>query len=358
MTETVSTISLFDKVGIFINKEKFVEAGLYLDCNISSIWELKKELEDIVIKFQLKPVLFSGIQALSNFAKEETRYKKLAETARKIYIFGFPDSETDMIPGMSPVRLNEDEYTKDIFLIINGSDYYAALIAKEIKKDVFEADKSVYKAFITFERKIINSAISSMNSVLLDKQVEIPPPVSVTDSFLAEVSQKKMKTVLFHNLFKKISDLNDQLYNYAALDFQTGLFNKRYFYLQLIREVNRFDRKKTPFSLIFFSLRFEQDKLSEGETSFDDAHAAMAEVIKGGIRVSDDSGFRIKEKEYAVILGETSEQNAARVAVRIESAFKEKKIPGVNVKMVVTEFNTGKTIKSILEYAENNLKQM
>ncbi len=358
MTETGSTVSLFDKVGIFINKEKFVEAGLYLDCNISSIWELKKELEDIVIKFQLKPVIFSGIQALSNYARVEKTYKKLAETARKIYVFGVPDSEIDRIPGLSPVNLNEDEYTKDIFIIINGSDYYAALIAKEIKKDAFEADKTVYKAFITFERKIINSAISSLNAVLLDKKVEIPPSVSVTDSFLADVNQKKMKTVLFHGLFKKISDLNDQLYNYAAIDFQTGLFNKRYFYLQLIREVNRFDRKKTPFSLVFFSLQFEEEKLGEGGNSTDEAHAAMAEVIKGGIRVSDDLGFRIKEKEYAVILGETSEQNAARVAVRIENAFKEKNIPGVNVKMVVTEFNTGKTIKSILEYAESKLKQM
>lgn len=358
MADTGSGISLFDKVGVLVNKEKFVEAGLYLDCNISSIFELRKELEDIVIKFQLKPVIFSGIQAFSNFARDEKKYRKMAETARKIYILGVPDSEMELIPGLSTVSLNEDEYDKDMFLIINGPDYYVALIAKEIKKDVFEADKSLYKAFITFEKKIINSAITSLNSVLLDKKVEIPPAVSVTDSFLAEVSQKKMKTVLFNTLFKKISNLNDQLYNYAAIDFQTGLFNKRYFYLQLIKEVNRFDRKKTPFSLIFFNMKIEQDKLVAGKFSTDDAYCAMADVIKGEIRISDDLGFRIREREYAVILAETSEQNAAKVAVRIENAFKSREMPGITMKMVVTEFNTGKTIKSILEYAEKNLKQM
>jgi diguanylate cyclase (GGDEF)-like protein len=148
------------------------------------------------------------------------------------------------------------------------------------------------------------------------------------------------------------------LYNYTAIDSETGLFNKRYFYLQLIKEVNRFDRKKTPFSLVFFNIQLEQEKLSADGFSSDDVYTAMAEVIKGGIRVSDDVGFRIKEREFAIILAETSEQNAARVAVRIEDDFKTKKMPGVTVKVVVTEFNSGKTIKSILEYAENNLKQM
>lgn len=358
MDNTGSNASLFDKVSIFINKEKFAESGVYLDCNFSSILALKKELEDIVVKYQLKPVIFSGIQAFSCFSRDEKRYRKLSETARKIYVFGISDAEMDMIPGLSPVSLEDNEYNKDIFVIINGSEYYAALIAKEIKKDLFEADNSLFKAFITFERKIINSAISLLNSVLLDKKVEIPPAITATDSFLAEVSQKKMKTVLFNSLFKKISDLNDQLYNYAAIDFQTGLFNKRYFYLQLIREVNRFDRKKTPFSLIFFNLKVEEDKLVGEGFSADDAHTAMAEAIKGGIRISDDLGFRIRERDYAIILGETSEQNAAKVAVRIENTFKDKNFPGINVKMVVAEFNTGKTIKSILEYAEKNLKRM
>ncbi len=358
MTNGTSEITLFDEVASFIEKEKFAEAGLYVECNLSSIAAIKKEFENVIVKFQLKPVVFSGIQALSNFSRDEERYKAIGESAKKVYVLGVPDVEIGMIPGLAAVPLDTGRHAKDVFLIINGADYWAALIAKEIKKDEFEAEKNLYKAFITFERKIISKAISILNNLLIEKKVELPPVITSMDSFLAEVNQRKMKTVVFNKLLKQISDFGDQLYHFSAIDSLVGLFNKRYFYLQLIKEVNRFDRKKTPFSLIFFNLKLDQEKLNGVGLSPDDAYIAMGEAIKASIRKSDDSGFKLKEGEFAVILAETSEQIAARVAVRIDDAYKGKNIPGTTVRIVVTEFNTGKTIKSILGYAEKRLKEM
>lgn len=358
MAEGTLEVSLFDQVTSYIEKEKFIEAGLYVECNFAALTAIKSELEDVIIKYQLKPVVFSGIQALSNFTREEKRYRTLLESAKKGYILGIPDAEIGMIPGLATVPLDEGKYSKDVFLIINGADYWAALIAKEIRKDEFEAEKNLYKAFITFERKIISKAISTLNNLLIEKRVEIPPAFATMDSFLADVNEKKMKTVIFNSIMKHISELGDQLYHFSAMDSQVGLFNKRYFYLQLIKEVNRFDRKKTPFSLVFFNLKLDPAKLNEVGLSPDDAYVAMGEVIKAGIRKSDDSGFKLKEGEFAVILAETSEQIAAKVAVRIDDAFKARNIPAVAVRIVVTEFNTGKTIKSILDYAERRLKEM
>ncbi|MEW5806054.1 MAG: diguanylate cyclase [Acidobacteriota bacterium] len=358
MVENIQEISLFDQVVSFIEKEKFVEANLYSECNLSSLATMRRELLNVITRFQLKPVVFAGIQYLGQFSREEKIYMAILESARKLFLFGVPDAEVGPVPGLFSVPLDEGRYTKDVFLVINGTDYYAAMIAKEIRKDLFEEDKNLYKAFITFDRKIINIVISILNSILIEKKVELPPPIGTTDSFLAEVNQKRMKTVIFNSLLKDISILGDQLYNFSAIDSQSGLFNKRYFYLQLIKEVNRFDRKKLPFSLIFFNLKCEQETLNGSDLSPDDAYAAMAEVIKAGIRKSDDFGFKLREGEFAILLAETPEQGAARVAVRIEDSFKTKNIPGVILKIVISEFNRGKTIKSILEYAEKRLREM
>jgi diguanylate cyclase (GGDEF)-like protein len=105
--------------------------------------------------------------------------------------------------------------------------------------------------------------------------------------------------------------------NIATRDELTGLYNIRYVARKLVKEVQRCQRYKRPFSLMLVSLaNFEQLKRTQGELATDEIIKAGATLISSCVREVDIVG-RFGKDQFAIILPETDSSRALLVSQRL-----------------------------------------
>jgi diguanylate cyclase (GGDEF)-like protein len=110
----------------------------------------------------------------------------------------------------------------------------------------------------------------------------------------------------------------------ARTDGLTGLGNRRSFAEVLEREWRRARRARSVFSLLFVDVdRFKAYNDTYGHQAGDDALAAVARCIGDNIRRPVDSAARYGGEEFVVLLPDTPEPGAARIAERIRAAIDE-----------------------------------
>ena len=120
---------------------------------------------------------------------------------------------------------------------------------------------------------------------------------------------------------------NAQLYakakDKANTDELTGLFNHRYFHQRLDDEIARCSRFGHAFSLILLDLDlFKAYNDVHGHLAGDEILKQVAHSIKGAVR-RVDIAFRYGGDEFALILPQTSLDNARNVAERIHNQIEE-----------------------------------
>ncbi len=103
----------------------------------------------------------------------------------------------------------------------------------------------------------------------------------------------------------------------ATRDWLTGLYNRRYFEETLadhIAAARRYDRE---LSLVLFDINhFKEINDTNGHAAGDAALKAFAEVLKSTARAADIP-CRFGGDEFAVLLPETSQENASKFAARV-----------------------------------------
>jgi len=114
---------------------------------------------------------------------------------------------------------------------------------------------------------------------------------------------------------------NAQLYanaeQRARVDELTGLFNRRHFDESIMREVDRHSRYGSMLSLIFIDLdNFKSYNDLMGHLAGDKVLTQIGHVIKGALR-NIDPAFRYGGDEFAIILPNTSADDAFTVAERV-----------------------------------------
>ena len=142
-------------------------------------------------------------------------------------------------------------------------------------------------------------------------------------------------------LFEKTQEM-------AITDSQTGLYNRRYFYMVLDNEIERAKRYQSPLSLIMMDIdhfKLVNDKF--GHLAGDEVLRSISGMSKKLLR-HIDSMFRFGGEEFIFILPETSQEEALHVAERIRSTIAEAaiKIKKGNVKLTVSI--------GVSEYGENH----
>ena len=127
------------------------------------------------------------------------------------------------------------------------------------------------------------------------------------------------------------AELFAQVEKQAVTDAMTGLYNRRYFNEQLIKEIDRFQRFGHAFSFIIVDLDFlKKINDSLGHHHGDSAIKHIANVLKRNVRDVDTVG-RFGGEEFVILLPETDLAPARMVAERICSAIREKPIENVGV---------------------------
>jgi diguanylate cyclase (GGDEF)-like protein len=110
----------------------------------------------------------------------------------------------------------------------------------------------------------------------------------------------------------------------ADLDALTGLHNRRYFHETLARECSRAHRYQRKLSLIVFDLDdFKEVNDRIGHLAGDTVLAETAERVRDAVRTSDIP-CRVGGDEFAVILPESSLDDADQLYRRIQSAISSK----------------------------------
>jgi diguanylate cyclase (GGDEF)-like protein/putative nucleotidyltransferase with HDIG domain len=112
----------------------------------------------------------------------------------------------------------------------------------------------------------------------------------------------------------------------AVRDPLTGIYNRRYFFEALDKEVHRAERYGSHASLVIFDIdNFKAINDELGHASGDKALQRVAEIA-GGLSRDVDSFARIGGEEFALLLPETTPLDALIVAERIRTAVSRQRI--------------------------------
>ncbi|MBD3319543.1 MAG: diguanylate cyclase [Chitinivibrionales bacterium] len=116
---------------------------------------------------------------------------------------------------------------------------------------------------------------------------------------------------------------NEMLERLAITDSLTDLYNTRYFYGQIKKELARFRRNPDrPLSLMMLDIdHFKQFNDTAGHQAGDEVLKSLARVITVCIRKDIDTGYRYGGDEFVVLLPDTDKHQAEVAAKRICGQF-------------------------------------
>ncbi|MCD6576945.1 MAG: diguanylate cyclase, partial [Anaerolineaceae bacterium] len=132
--------------------------------------------------------------------------------------------------------------------------------------------------------------------------------------------------------------LFDKIQEMAITDSLTGLYNRRYFYMILDNEIKRAERYQSPLVLIMMDIdHFKNVNDKFGHLAGDQVLRSMSDICRKLLRQTD-SMFRYGGEEFMIILPETNQEEALKVANRIRSTIAQNKfkINKRNVKITVS----------------------
>jgi len=148
------------------------------------------------------------------------------------------------------------------------------------------------------------------------------------EKLLAEYKKEKMQA----------EKLAQELKETSVRDYLTGLYNRRYLFDFLDKEVSRAQRYKVRFSIMIFDIDFFK-KINDtyGHQSGDLVLKAISEKATSMIR-SADLLARYGGEEFVVVMPQTETQGAATIAERLRGAIEGMDIPvdGQTVRITIS----------------------
>lgn len=93
---------------------------------------ISREIEDVVIENGLSVDVYAGFQRFSYLVQQEERYQRLAQTCRRVYVWGVPDIPPPDIRNIEYIALSDDmDLAHEWFLVIDSPDFFTALLGRE-----------------------------------------------------------------------------------------------------------------------------------------------------------------------------------------------------------------------------------
>jgi len=150
---------------------------------------------------------------------------------------------------------------------------------------------------------------------------------------------------------------NELLGKLAITDSLTELYNVRFFYEQILKELNRLKRApQRKLSLMLMDIdHFKELNDTEGHQVGDAVLKALGQVIKACIRKDVDSGYRYGGDEFAVVLPDTDKIQAKVAADRIQKQFGAFKFGRISLSIGIAEARIGETEKTLVKRVDECL---
>ncbi|HSH04572.1 MAG TPA: ATP-binding protein [Anaerolineae bacterium] len=162
-----SDFSVYQLAETYHNDEMFYDYRGVLR-NISA------QIEAAVIENSLKTRVFAGFQKMSFFLPMVNRYKKLAQTAETVWVFGVPDVTPPEIDNVKYVYLDEaDKLTSEWFLVVDTPTYFSALSAFDLTGFDVPHKLRQFKGVWTFEADLTHRLQEALSKVVGEEPLAV-----------------------------------------------------------------------------------------------------------------------------------------------------------------------------------------
>ena len=152
--------------------------------------------------------------------------------------------------------------------------------------------------------------------------------------------------------------LEQKLQALSVTDELTGLFNRRHMTAVLSNEIKRSLRFQHTFSLCFLDLDgFKQYNDTRGHLDGDKALVCIADLLRFNTRTNVDACFRFGGDELAILMPETSAQNAACGIEKILVLLCESFGGAITASAGIAEFSPTLQADSLMELADHAMYQ-
>jgi diguanylate cyclase (GGDEF)-like protein len=144
----------------------------------------------------------------------------------------------------------------------------------------------------------------------------------------SEVQRLKGYTAALDQTRRQLLETNQQLERLSTLDTLTGLANRRRFDESLGQEWRRAARDGVPLSLIFCDIDFFKGyNDSYGHLAGDECLVRVAEVLRSTFNRPGDLAARYGGEEFVLVLADTNEEGAVRLAEKLRTKIEDLAIP-------------------------------
>lgn len=199
------------------------------------------------------------------------------------------------------------------------------VIGKKHISDIYHPGKSAYDIMRLIlstkhgkegQLKAHETKVKSKNGSII--------PIQISATLLEENGKKIGSVGFFHDLTEQ-KQLEQSLKELAITDGLTGLYNQRHFHSVLSAELERCKRYGRSISMVCIDMdNFKTVNDTLGHLEGDNILRLVGELIKDVLRQSD-FGFRYGGDEFMLILPETDQKEATKLAKRLAQHFNEKK---------------------------------
>lgn len=151
-------------------------------------------------------------------------------------------------------------------------------------------------------------------------------------------------------------ELNQKLTQLTVTDDLTGLYNQRFFFEQVNREIERAERRNAPLSLGIFDIdKFKQLNDTEGHLAGDEILTTLGSIVANTIRTKIDSAFRYGGDEFVLLLPETNLSQAATLLERLRAAVLQRLEGRVTISSGIAVYQPGSSGRDLIEAADKLL---
>jgi signal transduction histidine kinase len=157
-------------------------------CTKATLVHLSHTFEDLVLRYRIPALLFTGFQESSHWREETERYRALADVAQQVCIFACGPLPPEANAKQLHVRLNGDDPLRQEWFVIILSKRFAVLLCGQDRN--VPAETEALRQFDTlwsFEPALIDRALDRLEQVIVQYRPErleqlrqsrrtLPPP--------------------------------------------------------------------------------------------------------------------------------------------------------------------------------------
>lgn len=224
----------------------------------------------------------------------------------------------------------------------------------ELSKKVKEIDSEICIILIT-GHATLDSALGAIKENIYDYLIKPVHPNQLLIAIRKGIERQKLNSEN-ERLLEELKKTNKILEKLSITDDLTGVFNQRYFYKKLKEELRRACRQNHSLSLLLFDIdHFKSYNDTYGHIEGDKVLKRLGDLILINIREHVDSGFRHGGDEFAVILPDTTEDVAKKIAERLRTAFEKCNFDQARLSIGITQYREKDKIEEVIKRADDAL---